>query len=136
VLGQGSERLRASPAPVAAVTPVHLPGVTEHPGHQGQRITLSSGAYRIEDESGEPTGGVVLASPPFDRASLLPSKTEVLLAIDIPEQEIQAWEWQAPRPKGVSDREWENRPREFFVPARIVNRYGPPVVVDDDDAEE
>jgi hypothetical protein len=28
--------------------------------------------------------------------------------------------------------QWENRQREFFIPAEIVNRYGQPELVDED----
>ena len=47
-----------------------------------------------------------------------PDGNNLLLAIEIPEDVIGEYEW-------VKD--WQ-KTREFFVPASVVNAYGPPVV--------
>ena len=47
-----------------------------------------------------------------------PDGNNLLLAIEIPEDAVSQYEW-------VNN--WEEA-REFFVPASLVNSYGPPVV--------
>ena len=47
-----------------------------------------------------------------------PDGNNLLLAIEIPEDAISEYEW---------IKNWEET-REFFVPASLVNYYGPPVV--------
>ena len=47
-----------------------------------------------------------------------PDGNNLLLAIEIPEEVISEYEW---------IKNWEET-REFFVPASLVNSYGPPVV--------
>ena len=47
-----------------------------------------------------------------------PDGNNLLLAIEIPEDAISEYEW---------IKNWE-KTREFFVPASLVNYYGPPVV--------
>ena len=51
-----------------------------------------------------------------------PDGNNLLLAIEIPEEAISEYE---------SVKNWEET-REFFVPASLVNSYGPPVVEDVD----
>jgi hypothetical protein len=73
---------------------------------------------------------VELSSVPYPTDQLSASKSAVLLAVSIPDEVLEEWEWVIEPPHrvpvpGLVD----HIPREFFVPARIVNRYGPPVVV-------
>jgi hypothetical protein len=58
------------------------------------------------------------------------SKTAVVLAVSMPDEVLKAWEWVIEPPHRVPGPGLvEQIPREFFVPARILNRYGPPEVV-------
>lgn len=45
-----------------------------------------------------------------------------LMSLEIPENVLLEWEW-VEEAKGY---------REFLIPAEVVNRYGPPTIVDDD----
>jgi hypothetical protein len=73
-------------------------------------------------------GGVELSSVPYPDDQLPMSKRGVLLAIAIPDDVVQAWEWRIEArtpdvPEGL-ERYWE-----FLLPAAVANRYGPPQVV-------
>lgn len=64
--------------------------------------------------------GVWLSDMPLD--SNEGAKGAELLRIEIPEAEIADYEWIQP----------EGTYREFLVPADVVNRFGPPVLTDED----
>lgn len=65
--------------------------------------------------------GVWLSDRPLDFGQ--GAKGEDLFLLDIPEDEMSPFEW-------IED----GKPyREFLVPAEIVNRYGPPELIDEDD---
>lgn len=67
--------------------------------------------------------GVWLSDRPLDLGQ--GAKGNDLLLLDIPEDEISPFEWIE-----------EGKPyREFLAPAEIVNGYGPPTLVDDEDYE-
>ncbi len=89
--------------------------------------------YQIEDENGELSGGVWLCTPPYDPASLGSLKGDgVILAVSIPDDELEAWEWREDPKDSIPVPAWIKNPyREFYVPADIVNRYGPPEVIDE-----
>jgi hypothetical protein len=90
--------------------------------------------YQIELPDGQMTGGVELCSKPYDPMALPPVKRERLLVVEIPGEVAGPWEWHidartTPEPTG-----WVGFPqRDFFIPAEIVNRYGPPKIVPEDD---
>jgi hypothetical protein len=83
------------------------------------------------DEFGNPYRGVWLCDRPFDAAPLADNTWGVVLELSIPEAEpleeggepLAYWEW-VEEGKGY---------REFLVPSAIVNRYGPPQIVNEDD---
>jgi len=61
--------------------------------------------------------GVWLSDKPLDINE--GADGDVLLALDIPGQEVESYEWKE-EGKGY---------REFLVPAEIVNQYGPPKII-------
>ena len=73
----------------------------------------------IEDDgcAGEKFVGVQLFDNPIGW-NPNPDGNNLLLAIEIPEDAISEYEWV---------KNWAET-REFFVPASVVNSYGPPVV--------
>ena len=71
--------------------------------------------------AGETFVGVRLFNDPIEW-NPSPGGGNLLLAIEIPEDAISEYE---------SVKNWEET-REFFVPASLVNSYGPPVVEDVD----
>jgi hypothetical protein len=90
------------------------------------------GDYQVGGERGELTGGVEFSSAPYPADQLPHAKAAVLLAISIPDDVLEPWEWHTLEavpdpPRGIAPY------REFFVPAEVVNRYGsPPAIVDED----
>ena len=80
-------------------------------GFQDSTVTVDDGC------AGEQFVGVRL----FDDSigwNTNPDGNHLLLAIEIPEDAMSEYEW---------IKNWEET-REFFVPASLVNYYGPPVV--------
>jgi hypothetical protein len=67
--------------------------------------------------------GVWLSNRPLDCNEGVPG--DVVLAIDIPEQDVAEYEW-------IQDIGY----REFLIPAMVVNRYGPPIIVPEEDVFE
>lgn len=83
------------------------------------------GAF-VDTVDGDVVGGVWLSSVPFDPVSLGRTKGDgALLSIEIPDEDLAEWEWSN---EGLL----ADAPREFTVPAEILNRHGPPVVVTGD----
>ena len=74
------------------------------------------------EEEGDPWRGVWLCDRPFVyRADRLPPGQGVLLSISMPDDVVGKWE-----------RIEEEKPyRQFVVPSDIVNRYGPPEILDE-----
>ena len=67
--------------------------------------------------------GVWVSTEPFDAYD---ADAKTLVTIEIPEDVISEFEWVE-----------EGKPiREWLIPAALLNRYGPPVVTDDYDADE
>ena len=65
--------------------------------------------------------GVWLSDRPLDIGQ--GAKGKAIFLLEIPEEAIQPYEW-------VED----GKPyREFLIPSELVNRYGPPELVDEDD---
>ena len=83
------------------------------------------GGYRADDETGTLRGAVELSAQPYDSGNLPAAKREVLLAIEVPDDLLEDREWVLER---------GGRTGEFFVPAELLNRYGPPEVVDEGSA--
>jgi hypothetical protein len=65
--------------------------------------------------------GVWLSNQPLDVNEGAIGRT--LLAVEVPEAIVAEWEW-VEEGKGF---------REFLVPAELVNEYGPPIIVSEED---
>jgi len=65
--------------------------------------------------------GVWFSNMPLDESDTIEGDT--VLMIEIPEKKIKRYEWI----------EEDRRNREFLIPAKIANKYGPPKIVPEDE---
>jgi hypothetical protein len=75
------------------------------------------------------SGGIEFSSAPYPIDQIPPIKRAVLLAITVPDAIAQTYAWQFEDREKPTSPEGAQRYQEFLVPAEIVNRHGPPVIV-------